>query len=132
MIEYLIAHVGHTTKSSEHVVWWKPDSKGYTICIDKAGRYTSEQVAKICRSGECIGVPVDNVEPLARSTPYYRLSNGTLGKLYDGGPHRPVPNSIGSWHALMNSRAPADRKAVKPTPITASKARAIYLDGLVP
>lgn len=133
MIEYLIAHIGHTTKSCEHVTWWNPDSKGYTICIDKAGRYSGEQAAKICSTGECIAVAVDSVEPLARSTPYYRLSNGTLGGMYDGGPHRPVPNSIGSWHALMRSRTFLQAvKPSKPTPITASKARAIYLDGLVP
>jgi hypothetical protein len=29
--EYLIAHIGHTTKSHEHITWWKPDSRGYTV-----------------------------------------------------------------------------------------------------
>lgn len=132
MIEYIIAHVGHTTKSSHHVVWWNPDSKGYTICIDQAGRYSGEQAARICCTGECIAVTVDVIEPLARSTPYYRLNNGTLAKLYDGGAKRPVPNSTGSWHALMKSRTyPQAVKPSKPTPIAPSKARAIYLDGLV-
>ena len=133
MIEYLIAHIGHTTKSCEHVYWWNPDGKGYTICVDKAGRYSGEQAAKICRTGECIAVAVDSVEPLARSTPYYRLTNGTLAKLYDGGPHRPVQNSRGVWHALMLSRTyPQAVKPSKPTPIAVSKARAIYLDGVAP
>jgi hypothetical protein len=128
-MNYLIAHIGHTTTSYEHVTWWKPDSRGYTICIDKAGRYTADEAERICRTGENIAVCESDVEPLARSTPYYRLSNGTLGKLYDGGPHRPVPNSRGCWQALLAFRAypPRPNKTVKPTPIGA-KARAIYID----
>lgn len=130
-MEYLIAHIGHTNKHHEHVTWWKPESCGYTICVDKAGRYTADEAAGICRYGSCIAVRLQDVEPLARSTPYYRLSNGTLGKLYDGGPHRPVPNSRGCWEALMKMRTypPQEAKAEKPTPIGA-KARAIYVDGV--
>lgn len=129
MAEYLIAHIGHTGKHHEHVCWWKPDGCGYTICVDKAGRYSAEEAASICNVDHsvCIAVPVEAVEPLARSTPYYRLSNGTLGKLYDGGPHRPVPNNRGCWTALIASRSyPVAFKHKKPTPIGA-KARAIYL-----
>lgn len=128
-MDYLIAHIGHTNNHNEHVTWWKPDSRGYTICIDKAGRYSAADADAICSHGSCIAVRVDAVEPLARSTPYYRLSNGTLGKLYDGGPHRPVPNSRGCWDALMKLRTypPQTVKAEKPTPIGA-KARAIYVD----
>ena len=127
--QFLIAHIGHTNKNCEHITWWKPESCGYTICIDKAGRYTADEAASICQYGSCIAVRVQDVEPLTRSTPYYRMSNGTLGKLYDGGPHRPVPNSRGCWDALMKSRAcPSQKsKAEKPTPIGV-KARAIYVD----
>lgn len=134
MIEYLIAHIGHTTKSNEHVVWWKPDSKGYTVCVDKAGRYTAEEAASICQHGSCIAVDTGIAESIALSTPYYRRSDGSLNKLYDGGPHRPVPNSHACWVGLMIARAyPEQRfKTEKPTPIAVSKARAIYLDGVVP
>ena len=130
-MEYLIAHIGHTGRHHEHVTWWKPDSCGYTICVDMAGRYSADEAASICRYGSCIAVRVQDVEPLARSTPYYRLSNGTLGKLYDGGPHRPAPNSRGCWEALMKLRTypPQEIKTEKPTPIGA-KARAIYIDGV--
>lgn len=132
MDQYLIAHIGHTGRHDEHVCWWKPDSRGYTICIDKAGRYSAAEAASICNVDHsvCIAVPVDAVQPLARSTPYYRLSNGTLGKLYDGGPHRPVPNSRGCWAALIAARSfPVAFKHEKPTPI-GTKARAIYVDAL--
>ena len=126
--QYLIAHVGHTHKGDEHICWWKPDSKGYTICVDKAGRYTEEKARSICHSSECIAVRVDAAESIARSTPYYRRSDGTLAKLYDGGPHRPVENSSKAWSAIKLG-ALLIGKYAKPTPIKPSKARAIYLDG---
>ena len=131
MAEHLIAHIGHTIKSHEHVTWWKPDHRGYTICIDKAGRYTADEAEAICRCGSSIAVSVQDVEPLARSTPYYRRNNGTLGKLYDGDSHRPVPNSRGCWDALMARRLypSATIKTERPTPIGV-KARAIYIDSV--
>lgn len=131
-MEYLIAHIGHTQKHHEHVTWWKPDSRGYTICIDKAGRYSEAQALSICRTGENIGVPVNAVQPLARSTPYYRQSSGKLAGLYDGGPHRPVPNSRDAWSAILSLRVfPSHAsKTEKPTPMPPSKMRAIYIDGV--
>jgi hypothetical protein len=85
MSQYLIAHIGHTTKSCEHITWWKPDSRGYTVCIDKAGLYEETQARRICESsGICIAMPLADAKKLARSTPYYRRSNGELARLYDG------------------------------------------------
>lgn len=127
MSNYLIAHVGHTGKSDEHICWWKPDSRGYTICIDKAGRYGESEARGICARSDCIAVPLEAAEKIARSTPYYRLSDGTLGKLYDGGPHRPVENNSKAWSAIKLAALLIGSYA-KPTPITLSKARAIYLD----
>ena len=128
MSQYLIAHIGHTARHSEHVCWWKPESRGYTICIDKAGRYSEEEARSICWTGECIAVRVQAVEPLARSTPYYRQGNGRLAKLYDGGPHRPVENEAQSWRHILNARLICSKTVEKPTPMPSSKARAIYLD----
>lgn len=129
--QYLIAHIGHTTKSYEHVVWWNPESKGYTICTDKAGRYSADQAARICSTGECIAVPVADAKEQARTTPYFRRYDGKLAKLYDGGPHAPVENSKVAWAHLMQRRLSVELsprcKVEKPTPIGA-KARAIYLD----
>lgn len=124
--QYLIAHCGHTGKESEHICWWKPDSRGYTICIDKAGRYSEEEARKICESSACLAVDVAAVDGLARTTPYYRLYNGTLAKLYDGGPHRPVENSRHAWTAIKLAALVIGQYA-KPTPMSPSKARAIYL-----
>lgn len=127
MAEYLIAHVGHTGKSSEHICWWRPESKGYTICTTKAGRYSAEKAREICTSSECIAVPAEAAEGLARTTPYYRQPNGTLAKLYDGGPHHPVENSRRAWTQLK-ADALVIGKYAKATPIAPSRARAIYLE----
>ena len=127
MADYLIAHVGHTGRLDEHICWWKPDSRGYTICTGKAGRYTEDEARRICTSSECIAVPEDAAVALSRTTPYYRLPNGTLGKLYDGGPHHPVENSRKAW-AEIKLAAVVIGTYAKPTPIAPSKSRAIYLE----
>ena len=129
MSQFLIAHIGHTMSHHEHVCWWKPDSKGYTICIDKAGLYSEDEARSICQYGECIAVNKQAVEPLARSTPYYRMNNGRLDKLYDGGPHRPVENESQAWRHLLQHRLMCGKAPDKTTPMPASKARAIYIDG---
>lgn len=126
MSEYLIAHIGHTHKHHEHVTWWKPDSCGYTICIDKAGRYSEERARGICTIGSCIAVLIETASAIARSTPYRRDPDGTLVKLYDGDQHRPVPNDIQSWKHLLDARLGGCAHPDKPTP-KGVKARAIYL-----
>lgn len=130
MTTYLIAHIGHTTKYLEHITWWRPDSRGYTFCIEKAGLYDEAEAKSICSIGSCIAVPKAVAEVDARSTPWYRRSDGTLNKLYDGGPHRVVPNDAQVWRRLFSGRLSGCARPEKPTPI-GSKARAIYLDGLV-
>jgi hypothetical protein len=129
MTEYLIAHIGHTIKHHEHITWWNPDSRGYTICIDKAGLYSEDKARSICQNGSCIAVAKPVAEHMARSTPYYRKPNGTLGKLYDGGPHRVVPNDLCAWKHLLAGRLSDCAHPIKPTPIGA-RDRAIYIDSI--
>jgi hypothetical protein len=130
MSEYLIAHIGHTRKDCEHITWWNPDSKGYTVCIDKAGLYTEAKARSICSIGTCVAVPKSVAAELARTTPYYRRADGTLNKLYDGGPHSVVPNELKAWKVILAGRLSGCGHPEKPTPIGA-KARAIYLDGIL-
>jgi hypothetical protein len=130
MSDYLIAHIGHTRKDCEHITWWKPDSRGYTFCIDKAGLYDEAEARSICSGGgACIAVPKSVAAPLAHTTPYYRRADGTLNKLYDGGPHAVVPNDLQIWKTLLSGRLERCDHPDKPTPIGA-KARAIYIDGI--
>lgn len=126
MSQYLIAHIGHTNKEREHITWWNPDSRGYTYCIDKAGRYDENEARQICQNGSCIAIPPLAAVAVARSTPHYRRMDGTLNKLYDGGPHFVVPNSIEAWAHLKEKHLDCGRHE-KLTPISAKKARSIYL-----
>lgn len=130
MSQYLIAHIGHTTKSCEHITWWAPNSRGYRFCIEKAGLYTEEEAKSICQYGSCIAVLKEAAEPLARTTPYYRRSDGSLYKLYDGEGHTVVPNSKDAWATLMRARLVCSETTEKPTPVSTAKARAIYLDNI--
>jgi hypothetical protein len=127
MSQYLIASIGHTTAMCEHITWWAPDSKGYRVCIDKAGLYSEDQAKRICYTGECIAVPKEVAQGLSRGTPYYRRQDGTLNKLYDGESHTVVPNSKDAWMHLMLARLPCAQHTTKATPISTAKARAIYL-----
>lgn len=129
MSQYLIAHIGHTHREHEHITWWNPDSRGYTVCIDKAGLYDESEARDICRYGLCIAVLKAVAEVDARSTPYYRRQDGTLNKLYDGGPHRVVPNSVEAWKRLLASRLSGCAHPETPMPISVKKASAIYLSG---
>jgi hypothetical protein len=36
--------------SNEHVAWWAPDSCGYTVSIERAGRYSRTEAIDICKS----------------------------------------------------------------------------------
>ena len=125
MADYLIAHIGHTTKWCEHITWWKPDSRGYTVCIDKAGLYGEDEARSICQSSLCIAVRKPAAAELAKTTPYYRAPGGELRLLYDGGPHVVVPNLRPSWDALLATRLDGG-KPDRPTPIGA-KSRAIHV-----
>jgi hypothetical protein len=131
MTGYLIAHIGHTTNCHQHITWWRPNNRGYTVVIDSAGRYSDADAADICKCGSCIAISEDLIKPVVRSTPYYRRHDGLLAPLYDlAGPV--VENSRASWaYILANAAFKAARGIDKPTPISAPKARAIYLDGLV-
>ena len=42
--DYLILSL-KWSDGKDHLIWWCTDDAGYTSCIDKAGRYTAEQVA---------------------------------------------------------------------------------------
>lgn len=130
MSHYIIAHIGHSTKWSEHIHWWKPESKGYTFDIDRAGLYDLREAEAICDSGVCIAVSKHDAGLIAKGNPFFRRSDGELRRLYDVHCFAVVPNSAEAWQHLFKCCIYPNRKKDKPTPI-GKKARAIYLPGVM-
>lgn len=44
-------------RSRDNVIWWNPKSAGYTVSLDRAGRYSGEEAAHICRRTRSGGAP---------------------------------------------------------------------------
>lgn len=128
MNNFIVLHVGHTTQYHEHIQLWAPESKGYVVCIDRAGRYSEEEARRICNGCcECVAVPYDYLNKFARSTPYYlRERTGTVAKFYDGDSHRPIQNSKQDWKIILKS----DRLIGKCKPTPARSFRSFYIDGV--
>ena len=59
-MEFLILN---KDRSQGAAMWWRPDRAGYTTDVDSAGRYSSEESARIVRSGsgKDIRVPVSAI-----------------------------------------------------------------------
>lgn len=50
--------------SNEHQAWWRPNSRGYTLYVDRAGRYSWEDAFKIAshaRDGWFEGEPPSEI-----------------------------------------------------------------------
>ena len=65
MSEYYIRHVA--TPVGNSVLWWKPKSCGYTVDLNRAGKYSAEKAASIAaiRPGEDIPHGVDDMDAIA-------------------------------------------------------------------
>lgn len=61
------------SEGKDHLVWWQTDNSGYTPDIDKAGRYTAEQVSKQPSY-------YDN-ESTTRAVPLYDVLEGFVGPI---------------------------------------------------
>ncbi len=65
---YFIATRKHGFVGND-VLFWRPESAGYTTNLDDAGRYDEAEATKIVNdapAGECRMLPVDDVTPRAR------------------------------------------------------------------
>lgn len=77
---FFLRSVKHDYAGAEWVLWWRPESKGYTYDIQAAGRYTQKEANEIILDlspGDTVAVPVADVLPLAST----RFEKCKLSKL---------------------------------------------------
>lgn len=107
----VIASLKHTNKDGEHIIFWRPDHRGYTAVLERAGHYNDAESAKLNDGLDCLAVPFDAVVVLARPTPYYKPG----AKFYDfEGPV--VDNTRANWNRLIAASIEAGRTTAKPKP----------------
>ena len=79
---YVIACISRS-RAERTVNWWRPESHGYTVYLDDAGRYTKEEAEKIVKAalGDEIAVPLSFAENLvSRSILWSQLEWETAGR----------------------------------------------------
>lgn len=52
-------------------LWWAPNRAGYTVNVDKAGRYGKREAEAICKGGQASMVPVPDVKKITRKVVVY-------------------------------------------------------------
>lgn len=60
---YIICH-GHSTNGSWDILFWKPDSCGYTIRLDEAGKYTKDTLPRLYPE-KGFAIPCEEVDDAA-------------------------------------------------------------------
>ncbi|WP_347558521.1 hypothetical protein [Robbsia sp. KACC 23696] len=72
MSEYIIVCVKDSIKERHFITLWRPNNSGYTAVIDRAGRYTAEQViARLdyYNDGDNVAVPASLIAGLGVQSP---------------------------------------------------------------
>lgn len=65
-MNFLILSHHRPTFNKDLALWWAPRSLGYTIDVDKAGRYGKREAEAICKHGEATMVPVPEAKRWTR------------------------------------------------------------------
>jgi hypothetical protein len=104
---FYIASLKHTNKHHEHITFYGPDSRGYTLVIGESiGKYTLQEAAKLNDGIDCLAIPVDDVHALLSPEPYYRHQSGAPHRVYDQrGPVLDNTKDIWAMLAMANSKA---------------------------
>jgi hypothetical protein len=107
----VIASLKHTNKRAEHITFWRPDHRGYTPILERAGHYDEAAAARLNDGLDCLAVPLEVARELTSPTPYYKPGF----KFYDfEGPV--VDNTRANWARLIAGSLPAGRETDKPKP----------------
>lgn len=91
MTEYYILCLKELGAYRQVLLWWRPNNRGYTISLDKAGRYTEEEVQAhplYYSNGEStLAIPCDEADRLAQRM----VDVGHLHELRGMAPFKTLP-----------------------------------------
>ena len=65
-MKYLILSHHRPTFNKDLALWWNTDGAGYTVGVNKAGRYGKRDAEAICRMGQATMIPVPDAKRLTR------------------------------------------------------------------
>lgn len=120
--KYYIASLKHTNKYHEHILFWGPDSRGYTpVFGEYIGQYAEAEAVTLNDGDSYIAVACEVVERLQSPEPYGKPGE----RFYDQrGPV--VDNTRDKWNQLITESLKLGRThKPKPEPFR-GKRRAIY------
>jgi len=107
----VIASLKHTRKDHEHIVFWRPDHRGYTPVLDRAGLYSEIDSADLNDGVDCIAIPMSAAVAVAVPTPFFKPER----QFYDEA-GCVVENTRANWNALVKASIEAGRQTEKPKP----------------
>lgn len=124
-VDYYIASLKHTNKGHEHITFWGPEHRSYTMVFGVyMGKYDETEAIKLNDGVDCIAVPTDVVHAMQSPEPYYKPG----ARFYDQrGPV--VNNTRTNWNALISGSLQTGLTSKpKPEPFR-GKRRAIFTEG---
>lgn len=93
MTEFYVIAVCHTIRDHEYITLWRPDDRGYTPVIPRAGRYAEDHVRQhidYYHNGDHVAVPCEVIDAM-----------GVYPKPgYFDYPGPAVPNTKANWDAI--------------------------------
>lgn len=109
MTDFYVVAVCHTNREHEYVTLWRPDDRGYTPVLPRAGKYDRANIEAhlgYYNGGDHIAIPCAALDALAVEIP-----NGYFDYAGPG-----IPNTRAAWDAIKKAIAYATQYPVKPTP----------------
>ncbi len=100
--EHLFYILNRGQVAGNDCLWWGPNSGGYVCDLARAGRYTAEEAARICRDGgQAVAYPVEVVDRLAVRHVVHPLSCLLCGKAW---PHAHTKDQLREWESQGGTR----------------------------
>jgi hypothetical protein len=94
MIDFYIVAVCHTIRDHKYITFWRPDDRGYTPVLNRAGKYDRERVVShldYYNGGDHVAIRAESIDALAVPIPDGYFDYQGVG----------VPNTRENWQAIQ-------------------------------